>query len=734
MRNLLLFFVLSPILSFAQVKYLGPYLQDATTNSIVVMWETTAATDAKLAYGLTEALGSEATGTSTTGFTLLNLTRIHTVKIEGLSPDTKYYYSVNFGGKYSDTIAFMTAPLPSSEKSFGMIAFSDMQRDATKPGKFREVVEDGVLDYAEGLSGNSIPEKLAYVLVPGDLVDVSYIPVVSETSYRDQFFNPGSKLFEMVPVYPVLGNHEYIGSPDPFFKYFDLPKNGTDGYLEQWWYKDYSNTRIIGLESNVGQISGTARQQQLDWLEDVLDDACSNPDIDFVFAQLHHPFHSEMWVVGNEPFTGDVIKALEDFSSSCHKPSIHFYGHTHSYGRGQSKDHQHLMVNVASAGGALDNWDGGDVDYEEFSKGISDYGFVYLEVEAGDDPKFTLKRVSRGRPSNPVDNEIRDSIVVYKNGQSPNKPVPIQPIEEELNPQCVVLEAGLFASASPNTLHGESQWQVAADCGSFDNPIVDVWKNYENIYFNNDTQAGDDLTDQDIAGLAPNSSYCWRVRYRDRNLRWSEWSDPRSFTTRGTGTIVSEIDTTICAGESVEFFGESLTAEGTYTIADPNSGECAEEYVITVSVIDTQYVVLNEAICPEDSIVVGDLIFTEEGSYEVVLSNSAGCDSIVQLNLTILTASDAGCTTGINDHLIEGLVELYPNPFSTEAIIKLKYLPEQNLQLKVFNEAGELVSQRSNINANEISIRRENLASGVYFYMLGKEDKIYARGNFVIKD
>ncbi|MEZ5009688.1 MAG: fibronectin type III domain-containing protein [Chitinophagales bacterium] len=734
MKRLLVLLLLLPLFTFGQGKYLGPYLQDVTTNSVIIMWETTASTDSKLSYGLTTALGIEATGTASPGFTLFNLTRIHTVKIEGLQSDTKYYYSVNFGNKYSDTIRFKTAPLPSAEKSFGMVAFSDMQRDLTKPSKFKEVVEDGVLDYTEGLAGEDLTDKLAYVLVPGDLVDFSYIPVVSDASFKNQFFDPGSKLFEMVPVYPVLGNHEYIGAPDPFFKYFDLPKNGTDGYYEQWWYKDYSNTRIIGLESNVSQIGGNGVQAQLDWLQGVLDDACANDDIDFVFAQIHHPFHSEMWPPGNEPFTGDVITYLENFSTACNKPSIHFFGHTHSYARGQSKNHNHLMINVASAGGALDNWDGGDQDYEEFSKGISDYGFVYLEVEAGDEPKFTLKRLSRGKPSNPVDNELRDSIVIYKNGQNPNKPNPIQPIEEELNPQCVVLEAGLFSSNSVNTEHGASNWQIASDCGSFDTPILDIWKNYENQYFNNDTQAGDDLTDQDIEGLSPNSSYCWRVRYRDKNLRWSEWSDPRSFTTRGTGTVVGEIDTTICAGNSVVIFDQELTESGTYTIANPNSGDCEEEYIVIVTVNEVNSVEVSGTICPEDSFQVGDQYFTEEGAYTIVLQNSAGCDSTVELNLIVLTATDAGCTTGLNDNLIADLVELYPNPFTTEAILRLKFLPENNLQLQIFNEAGELMNSQSNINSNEVRINRAQLASGVYFYVLGKNDKVYARGNFVIKD
>ena len=90
--------------------------------------------------------------------------------------------------------------------------------------------------------------------------------------------------------------------------------------------------RLIGLESN----SGYRIQEQLDWLQGVLDDACSNEHIDFVYAQLHHPYHSELWIAGNMHYTGDVISILEEFSSACGKPSVHFFGHTHGYSRGQS--------------------------------------------------------------------------------------------------------------------------------------------------------------------------------------------------------------------------------------------------------------------------------------------------------------------------------------------------------------------------------------------------------------
>ncbi len=75
-----------------------------------------------------------------------------------------------------------------------------------------------------------------------------------------------------------------------------------------------------------------------------------------MFAQLHHPHKSELWIPGEISYTGDVIELMENFTEECGKPSIHFFGHTHGYSRGQSHNHNHLWVNVATAGGAIDHW------------------------------------------------------------------------------------------------------------------------------------------------------------------------------------------------------------------------------------------------------------------------------------------------------------------------------------------------------------------------------------------
>ncbi|SVE59373.1 uncharacterized protein METZ01_LOCUS512227, partial [marine metagenome] len=226
-----------------------------------------------------------------------------------------------------------------------------------------------------------------------------------------------------------------------YFNYFHLPKTGTPGYEEHWWYTDYSNLRVVGLDSNPGY----QLDIQLSWLDDVLENACDNSSIDFVFAQLHHPYKSELWLPGETDYTGEVISRMETFTSECGKPSIHFFGHTHGYSRGQSRDHEHLWVNVATAGGNIDYWgEYAQADYPEFTVTQDEWGFVMVEVEAGDDPGFLMKRISRGNEDEFRDNELRDEIYIRLHNEMPNTPQGLYPEGTGIDPDMLILQADSF--------------------------------------------------------------------------------------------------------------------------------------------------------------------------------------------------------------------------------------------------------------------------------------------------
>lgn len=504
----------------AQTINVLPYLQDATPNSIRIMWETTSGTESTVEWGTTPTLGNTVSGSAQTG---LSASQIHDTPISGLQPDTRYYYRVKTGSVQSSTYNFITPPLKNSEKAFNILLMSDMQQDSGNPNQYYEMCHSGVLDYIIDLTGSSdVAAEIGCYLIPGDLVDNGLI----YSQWENTFFDPCDNLTPYTTLYPVLGNHEI--NSGTYFKYFHLPNNGTAGYEEHWWYKDYSNVRIVGLDSNTGyQI-----QAQLDWLQTVLDDACNDPDIDFVFAQLHHPHHSELWPAGNLDYTGNVITRLENFTSACGKPSVHFYGHTHAYSRGNSQNHQHVMMNVASGGGNIDYWNEfAQTDYPEHIISQDDYGFVWAEIHAGTDPYFTLKRFSRGNENESRDNELRDSLRIKRYNQPPATPICLFPEpNSSLSPDCIVLFTANNYNDPDGDEHGATQWQVATN-NNFTNIVYDQWRQYKNEYNNTDTQANDNLRNEQVSILQANTTYYWRVRYRDKGLKWSEWSTTAMFQT-----------------------------------------------------------------------------------------------------------------------------------------------------------------------------------------------------------
>lgn len=515
----------------AQSIRVGPYLQDAEPDSIWVMWETTSGDESIVEYGRTGALGSVATGTAVPSF---SRARIHEVQLRRLTPDTIYHYRVRTGGAVSDIHHFRTPALASAEQPFRFIAYSDTQGNGVDPARHYEVVNEGIIDFVHDEFGPDLPSELSFMMLAGDLVAAGSV----YEQWKEQFFDEAQNLYQHVPLYPVAGNHEQ--DADHYFRYFHLPENGTPGYHEHWYYKDHGNVRIIGLDSN-----GAYRvQAQLDWLDGVLADAASDEHIDFVFAQLHHPHKSEVWTPGNTPYAGQVIERLEAFSSASGKPSVHFFGHTHAYSRGQSRDHVHLWVNVASGEGNIDYWGEYPIeDYPEFQRSFVDHGFVVVESTAGPDPSFRLRRISRGNEIEVVDNEVRDDITIRMHNHAPETPDPVSPA-----PNASVSSGGAELEATPfadpdGDAHLESHFQLTKSPGTYTGEVVDRWVRFENWFsppgatgrsngwYSVNTVVDPDVTHATIGGLEPNTRYYWRVRYRDGSLAWSDWSPESTFVT-----------------------------------------------------------------------------------------------------------------------------------------------------------------------------------------------------------
>ena len=128
------------------------------------------------------------------------------------------------------------------------------------------------------------------------------------------------------------------------------------------------------------------------------------------------------------------------------------------------------------------------------------------------------------------DNEVSDSITVYRNNILPKKPNSNYPKGEEVDFKGFVLKADAFYSKTAKAFHGASQWQIATT-DNFEKPVFDSWKQFENWYYKVDRQKDDNLTDEKVHRLKADTYYFWRVRYRDQYLNWSPWSETANFKT-----------------------------------------------------------------------------------------------------------------------------------------------------------------------------------------------------------
>jgi glutamine cyclotransferase len=90
---------------------------------------------------------------------------------------------------------------------------------------------------------------------------------------------------------------------------------------------------------------------------------------------------------------------------------------------------------------------------------------------------------------------------------------------------------------------------------------------------------------------------------------------------------------------------------------------------------------------------------------------------------------------GIYTYSLTDQTGLYPNPFSTTAVLKLSPETElTNAVLSVYDISGRLVSSVNNITSNDIIINRGNLKNGLYYYTLSDNGTIITKGKFIIAD
>ena len=104
--------------------------------------------------------------------------------------------------------------------------------------------------------------------------------------------------------------------------------------------------------------------------------------------------------------------------------------------------------------------------------------------------------------------------------------------------------------------------------------------------------------------------------------------------------IQSTIQQQICEGQSYTFGGKQLTTSGTYTDTLTTSAGCDSIVTLELEVSSQIKTTVDQTICEGETFTLAGKSFTTTGVYTINLTSSSGCDSIITLNLDVLNSID----------------------------------------------------------------------------------------------
>jgi hypothetical protein len=128
--------------------------------------------------------------------------------------------------------------------------------------------------------------------------------------------------------------------------------------------------------------------------------------------------------------------------------------------------------------------------------------------------------------------------------------------------------------------------------------------------------------------------------------------------------------------------------------------------------------------------------FPDSAIIEVGIIGPAGKVSHVgtQLFLDDLTFSGS-VPAGIKEINSDNeLISFYPNPFSDKAVVDINNTVNlNNTRLVIYDITGKEVKKIDQIHSRQVTISRDKLESGVYFYKLFNDQIVTANGKFILE-
>ncbi len=358
----------------------GPFIQNASTNRVQVIWKTPYPSDSVVEYGVTLELGQSVT--------VVESATTHVVTLEGLAPETTYHYRVR--SQAGQTVVLSALATFQTLKDSGPVNFVVLG-DSGSGSLAQYQIADQMQKANRDL-----------VMHVGDVI----YPLFTTNQVDARCFSVYQPHMRSTPFFFAIGNHDLYAGDFAYLDAFFLPTNAVTG-TEHFYSFDHGDAHFtVLLQPYASQYLLTPGDNQYNWLTNDL--ATTAKPWKFIF--LHVPIASS----GAHRFDDyaqfgtadniDIRNALLPVAAQYGVQMI-FAGHDHNYERFNPMNGVHSIV--AGGGGVALRW------LAQLDSASSQFWVVhhFLRVTVNGD-KLSLRAVN-------TEGQVFDSITVQRALPSP---------------------------------------------------------------------------------------------------------------------------------------------------------------------------------------------------------------------------------------------------------------------------------------------------------------------------
>ncbi len=207
--------------------------------------------------------------------------------------------------------------------------------------------------------------------------------------YFDKLIKPIKK--EHIPIYAVLGNHEYWGHD---YRAMQNVSARIPQLRKKHWYTEiYHGVAMLFLDSNDDEYTEEDWEKQKNWYEHQLNKLDADPSIKGIFVFMHHPPYT------NSLVTGDEIQVQLTFVPAfvkSKKTMALVSGHAHTYER-FIKEGKTFIVSGGGGGPRVLLKEGGEFHHDLYhGSNPRPFNYLLLNIKR-DGVDITVKGLSKGK-------------------------------------------------------------------------------------------------------------------------------------------------------------------------------------------------------------------------------------------------------------------------------------------------------------------------------------------------